>query len=88
MQGSDSHKPERMGAGLMLLGATLATASLGAALAAADHMAGANLCGPLTRHCMLCVAATASLLASSGVVASGALLRWGSRFEQPRARRA
>lgn len=88
MQGSDSHNPAQIGAGLMVFGAILATASIGSALVAVDHMAGASLCGPVTRHCILCVAAAASLLASSGVFASGALLRWGSPFDQPRARRA
>jgi len=86
MQGSDSHNPGQLGAGLILAGAILATASVGAALAAADHMATASLCGPLTRHCILCVAATASLLASSGVIAAGVLLRCGPRFDQARAK--
>lgn len=88
MQGSDSHNPRQLGSAMMLGGAILATASIGAALAAAHHMAGAGLCGPLTRHCLLCVAAAASLAASSGVIASGALLRWGSGFDKLRARRA
>ena len=87
MQGSDSHDPGQLGDGLILAGAILATASIGAALVAADHMAAVSLCGPLTRHCILCVAAAASLLASSGVIAAGALLRCGPRFDQASARR-
>lgn len=82
MQGSDSHNPKQLGAGLILTGAILATASIGAALLAADHMAAASLCGPLTRHCILCVAAAASLLASSGVIGAGVLLRSGPRFDR------
>lgn len=82
MQGSDSHNPEQLGAGLTLTGAILATASIGAALLAADHMAAASLCAPLTRHCLLCVGAAASLLASSGVIVAGVLLRSGPRFDR------
>jgi len=87
MQGSDSHNPEQLGAGLILTGAILATASIGAALLAGDHMAAVSLCGPLTRHCLLCVAAAASLLASSGVIAAGVLLRRSPRFDPACARR-
>lgn len=87
MQGSDSHNPGQSGAGLILVGAMLATASIGAALLAADHMAAPGLCGPLTRHCILCAAATASLLASSGVIAAGVLLRCAPRFDPARAGR-
>lgn len=86
MQGSEIHS-RRLGASLIMIGGILATASAGTALAAAGHMAAANLCGPVTEHCILCVAAAASLLASSGVIASGVLLRWPSRFVQLRASR-
>ena len=87
MQGSDIHS-RRLGAILIMAGAILATASVGTAFAAADHMAAASLCGPVAGHCILCVAAAASLLASSGVIASGALLRWSSRFPRFRVSRA
>jgi len=88
MPASDVQTSKQIGAGLILVGAMLAVAALVAALAAADHMAAASLCGPLTRHCILCVAAAASLLASSGVIASGVLLRWPGRFIQLRPARS
>lgn len=87
MQGSDIQS-RTLGSLLIMAGVALAAVSAATALAAAGHMAGAAMCGPVTEHCILCVAAAASLLASSGVIASGALLRWRSGFVQLRTRRA
>lgn len=82
MQGSDSHRFQAPGAALIAVGMMLAAASAVAALAAADHMAAVGLCGPLARHCILCVTSAASLAASAGVIAAGAVLLRGSRFDR------
>ena len=87
MSGSDVHTSKQIGATLIAVGASLAAASIATALVAAEHMASVSLCGPLTGHCLLCAAATASLVASSGVIASGVLLRRSSRCVQTRASR-
>lgn len=82
MQGSDSHRSQAPGAVLIAVGMMLAAASAAAALAGADHMAAASLCGPLARHCILCVTSAASLLASAGVIAAGAVLLRGAEPDQ------
>ena len=84
MQGSDIHDSRALGAGLVIVGAVLATAAIVTAFAAADHMTATSLCGPLTRHCLLCVVSAASLLASAGVIGAGVLLRCGPRLNQAR----
>lgn len=79
MRHSDIHNSQEVGGVLVIVGATLAAAAVVGALAAADHMATASLCGPLARHCLLCVASAASLLAASGVIAAGLALRQAPR---------
>ena len=75
MQRSESHDSRMIGVGLVGLGAVLTAASAACAVAAADHMAiAAGLCGPAAQHCILCAVAAASLLASAGVAAVGAML--------------
>ena len=75
MQRSESHDSRMIGVGLVGLGAVLTAASAACAFAAADHMAiAAGLCGPAAQHCILCVIPAASLLASAGVAAAGAML--------------
>lgn len=88
MQGSDSHRFQAPGAVLIAIGMMLVAASAIAAVAAADHMAAAPLCGPLARHCILCVASAASLVASVGVIAAGAMLLRGSSLDRPCTERA
>lgn len=88
MQGSDSHCFQAPGAALIAVGIMLAAASAVTALAAADHMAAASLCGPAARHCILCVTSAASLLASAGVIAAGAVLLRGSSVDRPCMERA
>ena len=82
MPDSDVQNAKQVGVGLIVVGLALATASVVVALAASSHMAAGSLCGPLARHCILCMAAAASLLASSGVVVSGILLLWPGPFAQ------
>lgn len=75
MRNIDTHDPRKLGVHLTMLGGALTALSAGAAFAAAVHMGGsAPVCGPVNQHCILCVAAAASLLASVGVIASGVLL--------------
>lgn len=88
MQGSDSHRFQAPGAVLVAVGMMLAAASAGAAMAAAEHMAAAPLCGPLARHCILCLTSAASLLASAGVIAAGAVLFRDSSLKRPCTERA
>ncbi|MBW8304048.1 MAG: hypothetical protein K0M78_08920 [Brevundimonas sp.] len=82
MQHSDNHSSREVGGVLVIVGTTLAAAAVVGALAAADHMATVSLCGPLVRHCLLCVASAASLLAASGVIAAGLALRHDPRPDQ------
>lgn len=75
MQGSNAQQSQTLGVCLISAGLMLAAAAAPAALAAADHMAGAAaLCGPALRHCLLCAASAASLAASIGVAAAGVML--------------
>ena len=75
MRNNDIHDSRKLGIWLMVLGGALTALSAGAAFAAAIHMGGAApFCGPVSQHCVLCVAAAASLLASVGVIASGVML--------------
>ena len=75
MQRSEPQDSRTIGAGLIGLGALLAATAAVCAGAAADHMAmAAGLCGPAAQHCILCVIPAASLLASAGVAAAGAML--------------
>lgn len=75
MRNKDIHDSRKLGVYLMVLGGVLTALAAGAAFAAAIHMGGsAPFCGPVSQHCVLCVAAAASLLASVGVIASGVML--------------
>ncbi len=75
MRHNDTADSARYAVGLIMVGAALFASSAACALAAADHMAfAAALCGPVARHCILCVASTGSLLASAGVIAAGVML--------------
>ena len=75
MRNNDIHDSRKLGVYLLVLGGVLTALAAGAAFAAAVHMGGAApFCGPVTRHCALCVVAAASLLASVGVIASGVML--------------
>ncbi len=75
MQDTDTPDSRTLGVRLMVLGGALTALSAGAAVAATVHMGGAApFCGPVSQHCALCVVAAASLIASIGVIVSGALL--------------
>ena len=75
MRHSDTLDSRKLGVGLIMVGATLFTVAAACAVAAVEHMAAAAaICGPLARHCILCVASAGSLLASAGVVAAGVML--------------
>lgn len=75
MRNNDTPDSRKLGVYLTIGGAVLTALSAGAAFAAAIHMGdGAPLCGPVSQHCGLCVAAAASLIASIGVITSGVLL--------------
>lgn len=75
MRNTNTQDTFKLGLGLTMLGGVLFALAAGAAFAAAVHMGGAApFCGPVTRHCALCVVAAASLLASVGVIASGVML--------------
>ena len=75
MQRSDFQDSETSAVLLLGLGSGLAAVSAAATFAAAGHMAvAADLCAPLADHCLLCVAAVGSLLASAGVFLSGVML--------------
>ncbi|MDI1328105.1 MAG: hypothetical protein PSV23_15035 [Brevundimonas sp.] len=75
MQHSDTRDSGKFGVGLIMVGAGLFAVSSACAVAAADHMAfAAALCGPVGRHCVLCIASAGSLLASAGVIAAGMML--------------
>lgn len=72
---NDTPSSRTLGAGLLVLGGLLTASSAATAVAAADHMARVvSLCGPVVGHCVLCVLAATSLLASAGVVAAGLAL--------------
>lgn len=89
MQGDNTQDSKALGAGLITGGAVLAISSIVIGIAAADHMAAAaNLCGPVTGHCILCVVSAASLLSSCGVILAGVALRQAPRLNQPGAARA
>lgn len=77
MQRDDTQESQILGAALIVSGAILAASGAVCAFAAANHMAmAANLCGPTTGHCILCVVSAASLLAAAATAAGGvALLR-------------
>lgn len=75
MPHSDTQDSRKLGVGLIMVGAALFAAAAACVFAAADHMAvAAALCGPVARHCILCIASAGSLLASAGVVAAGVML--------------
>ena len=75
MRHNDTADSARYGIGLIMVGTALFALSAACAFAAADHMAfAAALCGPVARHCVLCIASAGSLLASAGVIASGVML--------------
>lgn len=75
MPHSDTRDSQKLAIGLIMVGAALFTAAAACAVAAADHMAvAAALCGPVARHCILCIASAGSLLASAGVIAAGVML--------------
>lgn len=77
MQRDDTQESQILGGALIVSGAFLATSGAVCAFAAANHMAiAANLCGPGTGHCILCIVSAASLLAAAATAAAGvALLR-------------
>lgn len=77
MQRDDTQESQILGGALIVSGALLATSGAVCAFAAANHMAiAANLCGPGTGHCILCIISTASLLAAAASAAAGvAMLR-------------
>ena len=75
MRHNDTADSASHAVGLIMVGTAVLALSAACALAAADHMAfAAALCGPVARHCILCVASAGSLLASAGVIASGVML--------------
>lgn len=74
MHHSDTQDSRKAGVGLIVVGATLFAVATACAVAAVDHMAAVALCGPVARHCLLCVTSAGSLLASVGVVSAGAML--------------
>jgi len=75
MRNNDTPVSRRLGVYLWFLGGGWTGRAAGAAVAAVSHMDGAApVCGPVSQHCILCVAAAASLFASVGVIASGMLL--------------
>ncbi|WP_309627422.1 hypothetical protein [Brevundimonas sp.] len=75
MRHNDTADVAGYGIGLMTVGSALFALSAACAFAAAEHMAfAAALCGPVARHCILCVASAGSLLASAGVITSGVVL--------------
>ncbi|MDY6925093.1 MAG: hypothetical protein SWI22_14180 [Pseudomonadota bacterium] len=75
MQNNDIPESRTLGVRLAILGGALTALAAGAGFAAVNHMGGAApLCGPVSQHCALCVAAAASLFASIGVIASGVML--------------
>ena len=75
MPHSDTRESQKLAIGLIMVGAALFIAAAACAVAAAEHMAvAAAFCGPVARHCILCVASAGSLLASAGVIAAGVML--------------
>ena len=75
MRNNDTPDSRKLGVYLTILGGALTALAAGAAVAAVSHMDGsAPVCEPVSQHCILCVAAAASLIASVGVIASGVLL--------------
>ena len=86
MRHSDTRNSRTIGVGLIMIGAMLFAGAAACAVAAADHMAvAAALCGPVARHCILCVASAGSLLASAGVIAAGVMLLDGDpRLQEAR----
>lgn len=75
MPHSDTQVSRTPGVGLITVGAALFGMAASGAWAAAEHMAAAAaLCGPVARHCILCMASAGGVLASAGVVAAGVML--------------
>lgn len=84
MPHSEIQDSRALGVGLIVVGAALLGVAGFCAHAAAEHMAAAAaLCGPVARHCILCLASAGAMLASVGVVAAGMMLLDGGPQLRP-----
>lgn len=72
---SDNSDCHVLGAGLIALGLALAVTAGVWGMLAAQHMAwAASLCGPASGHCLRCVIAATSAVASLATLVAGGLL--------------